>query len=138
MHLVDMIPEPLRAMGPGGLELWQWLGIAVILVVAIALGRLAAWLFTFIGTKLAGQTTTSLDDDLLRRLRSPLRALGSIGVLRIGVVFLQLPPHPNKIGIDILLAAFALCLVWGALRAIDVMTIHLSSAAWVTARPSSR
>lgn len=138
MNLVDVIPEPLRAMGPGGLEVWQWLGIVAIVVIAIGLGRMAAWIVAYVGSKVTGRTSTTLDDDLLRRLRSPLRALGSIGILRIGIVALELPARANEIGIEILLACFAFALVWGALRAIDVMASHLAGAAWVTSRPSSR
>ena len=72
-------------MGPGGLEVWQWLGIAVVLLLAILIGRLGAALVTWFGAKLAGRTSTSLDDELITRLRSPLRMLIAVGIARLGI-----------------------------------------------------
>lgn len=138
MHLADVMPEWLRGVGPGGLEVWQWLGIAAVLFVAIVLGRLGAWILTFIGSKLTGRTETRFDDDLVRRLRSPLRMLIATGIARLAVVPLQLPLDANTIAIKLLLALFAAALVWGALRAIDVMHTHLATAHWAQTRPSSR
>lgn len=138
MNLGEMIPEPLRTMGPGGLFLWQWIGLALLVAIAVLLGRLGAWLVAWLGGKLVGRTETKLDDDLLLRLRSPMRALASIGLIRIGIVPLDLHAEASRIAIEILLAGFALALVWGALRAIDVMTTHLATAQWAAFRPSSR
>jgi len=138
MSLADVIPEPLRAMGPGGLEVWQWLGIAFVIVLAVMLARMVAALVTWFGAKLAGKTATSLDDELITRLRSPLRALIWVGICRVGVLPLGLPARGSQIVIEVLLAIFALALVWGALRAIDVMAFHLGTAQWAQTRPSSR
>jgi MscS family membrane protein len=138
MSLWDVMPEPLLVMGPGGLALWQWIGLAVLVVVAYLIGRFGAWLFTWIGTRVAGHTSTSIDDELLTKLRSPLRMLASIGVMRVGVIPLELPPPAARLSISILLFLFALALVWGALRSIDVMSTHLSRAPWALERPSTR
>lgn len=138
MNLADLIPEPLKAMGPGGLEAWQWLGLALLLLVALLVGRIAAAFVTWFGTKLAGRTTTSLDDELLTKLRAPLRMLIAIGIVRLGIVPLTLHERAERIAIQICQAWFALALVWGALRAIDVMHGHLGTAQWAQARPSSR
>jgi MscS family membrane protein len=125
-------------MGPSGLEVWQWLGLAVVAIVAYLLGRLGAAILTWFGAKLAGKTSTRLDDDLVQKLRSPLRLLVGVGVARVGVLSLELPSHPAQVSVDVLLAAFALGLVWGALRSIDVMAAHLGTAHWAATRPSSR
>jgi len=136
--LADVIPEPLRAMGPGGLEVWQWLGLAVVIVVAILLGRLGAAFLTWFGAKLAGKTSTKLDDDLVAKLRSPLRLLVGVGIARMGLLPLELHAHAYQISVEVLQAVFAFGLVWSALRAIDVMAGHLSTAQWASTRPSSR
>lgn len=138
MNLADVIPEPLRAMGPGGLEVWQWLGIAAVVTVAVLVARACAALVTWFGARLAGKTTTLFDDELIARLRSPLRALIWVGICRVGLVPLGLPARASHVSVEILLAAFALALVWGALRAIDVMASHLATASWAQTRPSSR
>jgi MscS family membrane protein len=138
MSLADVMPEPLLAMGPGGLAVWQWIGIAVLIGGAYLIGRFGTWLLTWIGAKLAGRTDTSLDDELLAKVRSPLRMLASVGVMRVGIVPLALHEDGRRIAIQILLALFALALVWGALRSIDVMSAHLSRASWAVERPSNR
>jgi len=138
MSLADWMPEALLLMGPGGLALWQWLGLAVVVGLAWILGRVGAWLFTWLGSKIAGRTSTNLDDELLVKLRSPLRALASIGLVRFGTLPLELPPGAERRLYEILLALFAVSLVWGALRSIDVMTAHTSRAPWAVERPSTR
>ena len=132
------MPEWLLVVGPGGLAVWQWIALAAAIVLAWMLGRIGAWVFTWIGAKIAGRTSTSLDDELITKLRSPLRALASIGLIRVGSLPLELPAHAERRLFEILLFLFALSLVWGALRSIDVMSVHLSRAPWAVERPSTR
>src|SRR5689334_18500048 len=120
MSVADWMPEPLLYMGPGGLAAWQWLGLATVAVLAWLIARLGASVFTWLGSKLVGRTSTSFDDDLLAELRSPLRMLAAIGLIRVGELPLELPAEPVRILHRILLALFAVSLVWAALRAIEV------------------
>jgi len=138
MSFADWMPKPLLLMGPGDLAYWQWIGLVVILAAAWIVGRAGAALVIWIAQHAAGQTETTLDDDLVKRLRSPLRLLASIGLARIGVLTLELHERAKHLTSAILLAVFALALVWGALRAIDVMAMHMGRAPWAASRPSSR
>jgi MscS family membrane protein len=138
MSLSDVMPEPLLVMGPGGLALWQWLGLVFLVLVAYFIGRIGAWLFTWVGARVVGRTTTSLDDELLTKLRSPLRMLGSLGVIRLGLVPLELHAEAESFAISAMLALLAFALVWAALRSIDVMTGHMVRAPWAVERPSTR
>ena len=138
MSLADYMPEWLKVMGPGGLAAWQWIGLAVIVVVGWTVARLGAWLFTWIGAKIAGRTTSKIDDELLDKLRSPLRALAFVGICRLGILALELHHEAHAFSNSILLALLAFSLVWGALRSIDVMSTHLSRAPWAVERPSTR
>src|SRR5690349_18842486 len=104
MSLADWMPEPLLYVGPGGLAAWQWIGLVVVIALAWILGRLGAWLFTWVGSKIVGRTETNLDDELLAKLRSPLRALASIGLVRLGSWPLEFPPGPEHRLYTILLA----------------------------------
>ncbi len=138
MSLAELMPEPLLLVGPGGLAAWQWIGLVLVVLLAWMIGRLGAWVFTWAGAKLAGRTTTSLDDELLAKLRSPLRALASVGLIRVGAIPLELHPAAQRVLHEVLLALFAFSLVWSALRSIDVMSAHLGRAAWAVERPSTR
>jgi MscS family membrane protein len=138
MSLWDVMPEPLLVMGPGGLALWQWIGLAVVVVLAWLIGRLGAWLFAWFGAKIAGRTATGLDDELLARVRSPLRMLASVGLARVGILPLDLPSDIQRLAYQVMLALFAFALVWAALRSIDVISSHLLRAPWAAERPSTR
>ncbi len=138
MRISEWMPDWLLVMGPGGLAAWQWIGFAAVIGLAWIIGRAGAWGVTWVAAGIAGRTTTSIDDELLAKLRSPLRMLASVGLMRVGIVLLELPADAYEVAINALLALFAVALVWGALRAIDVMSTHLSRAAWAMERPSAR
>lgn len=138
MRISEWMPDWLLVMGPGGLAAWQWIGFAAVIGLAWIIGRAGAWGVTWVAAGIAGRTTTSIDDELLAKLRSPLRMLASVGLMRLGIVLLELPADAYEVALNALLALFAVALVWGALRAIDVMSTHLSRATWAMERPSAR
>ena len=138
MSLTDWIPDPLLALGPWDLAYWQWIGIALLLVLSIVFARIARWLFSWGLKKVARRTATTVDDELVDRLAGPLRLLGTIALFRVGMPLLELPAHRAKTITEILLVVLAFGVVWGVLRAIDVIIAHVSRASWVTTRPTSR
>ena len=132
------VPAWFLYMGPGGLAVWQWLGIATLAVVGYFVGRACTWLVLAVSSHAASKTSTTLDDHLIQRLRSPLRALATLGVARLGMPFLELNADAREVAREGLVAASGLVLLWGTLRAIDVMTTHLGRSRWLAQRPSSR
>jgi MscS family membrane protein len=125
-------------VGPGDLAVWQWLGIAVAIASSWLLGRAVAFVFLRLAGLATARTTTTFDDELFARLRQPLRALASIGLLRIFLPWLVLSGAAAQIAKDALLASFALVLVWSALRSIDLAIVRLTTASWAASRPTSR
>jgi len=138
MSLTRWIPEPLLTIGPWDLAYWQWIAIAVLIVLALIIGKVAVWCFSWIVKRIVDKTTTTLDDELITRLRRPLRLLGTIAVFRLAMPLLELPEHRAGTITNVLLAALALGIVWGLLRTIDVVVAHAARAPWVMSRPSSR
>ncbi|MBA3465141.1 MAG: mechanosensitive ion channel family protein [Deltaproteobacteria bacterium] len=138
MSLTDWIPEPLHSPGPWDLAYWQWIAIALLLVIAVVFARIARWLFSWGLKKVVHRTVTTFDDDLVDRLGGPLRLLGTVGLFRLGMPLLELPAERAQTITNILLAVLAFGIVWGLLRAIDVIIGHASKAAWVATRPTSR
>jgi MscS family membrane protein len=124
--------------GPGGLAVWQWLGLAVALLAAWIVGYVAMWLVVRIVAAMSRHTTTTIDDELLARLKGPLRALAIVGLVRAQLQLLDLHPAAHGVATSILLATFAVILVWAALRAIDVVTSRMTTADWAVRRPASR
>ncbi|HVK82937.1 MAG TPA: mechanosensitive ion channel family protein [Kofleriaceae bacterium] len=125
----------MRAVGPGEIAVWQWFGLVIAIAVSWMLGRVVMAAVAWLARVLASRTSTTFDDELLARLRSPLRVMASIALLRSQLPVLEL--H-HELATSFLLAAFALALVWGALRGIDVATTRLTTARWASSRPASR
>ena len=138
MSLTRWIPEPLLSIGPWDLAYWQWIAIAVLIVLALIIGKVAVWAFSWALKRIVDRTATTLDDELVAALRRPLRLVGTIAVFRLAMPLLELPDHRAETIQDILLALFALGIVWGVLRAIDVIVTHAAGATWAKTRPSSR
>lgn len=135
---MQWIPEPLQAIGPAGLTYWQWIGIAIALILAVIGGRVGAVVVQWLARRFTKRTATRFDDELVVRLTGPLRLLGGVAVLRVTLPVLDLPSSPSQIGIDALLALLAMAVVWGVLRAIDLASGYMASAEWARHRPSSR
>lgn len=125
-------------VGPGDLAVWQWFGLAVSILVGWMVGRFLAFFAVWTALKLTSHTRTTFDDELIGRLRSPLRAIATIGVVRVLIPLLDFHPGAYAAAMDTLIASFALALVWGALRGIDVATARLTTAGWAVERPASR
>lgn len=59
----------------GDIELWKVGAIVIAVLSAIVVGRVLAWLVLRVGERLAGRTSATWDDELVRALRGPLRIL---------------------------------------------------------------
>jgi len=138
MSLTQWIPAPLLVTGPWDLAYWQWIAIAVLVVLALIISKVAVWAFSWAVKRIVDRTTTTIDDELVARLRRPLRLLGTIAVFRLAMPLLELPDERAATIQDILLALLAVGILWGVLRAVDVFITRATSAPWVSSRPSSR
>src|SRR5690606_30036327 len=125
VDLADHVPSWMLRVGPGDLAVWQWFGIAVSILAAWMVGRFLAFFTVWSALQLTSHTRTTFDDELISRLRSPLRAIATVGIVRVIIPLLDLHPGAHAVAMDILIASFALALVWGALRGIDVATARL-------------
>lgn len=125
-------------LGPGDLAIWQWLGLAVVIVAAWLVGYALTWIVVRVATAMTSRTTTTFDDELIAKLRSPVRWLITIGLIRAQIRLLDFGPSAHGVAMSALLATFAFVLVWGTLRGIDVSISRLTTASWAVRRPASR
>lgn len=138
MSLSRWIPEPLLNVGPWDLAWWQWIAVIVNVVLALLIGRVAVRLVTWSLRRVVARTTTTLDDDLILKLAGPLRLLGAVLVYRLALPLIELPLDRGETITNVLLAVLAYGVVWGVLRAIDVLMQHAGTATWAQRRPASR
>lgn len=138
MSLSRWIPEPLLALGPWDLAWWQWIAVVGNVLLALLIGRIAVRLVTWSLRRVVAHTETTLDDELMVKLASPLRMLGAVAVYRLAIPLVELPAHRAATITEALLAVLAVAVVWGVLRAIDVLMMHAGTATWAQRRPASR
>ncbi len=138
MNIAEYVPQWMLTQGPGGLAVWQWLGIVVVLFLAWLVGYLGMWLVVRVAAAMTRHSSTTFDDEMLARLKAPARALVILALVRAQIRLLDLDTAAHDVATSILLATFAVILVWGALRAIDVVTARMTTASWAVRRPASR
>jgi MscS family membrane protein len=138
VNIAEHVPQWMLTEGPGGLAVWQWLGLAVAIFLAWLVGYVVMWLVARAVAAMTRRTSTTFDDELLDRLRGPVRALAIVGLVRAQIRLLDFGPSAYGVAMSVLLASFAVVLVWAALRAIDVATSRMTAAEWAVRRPASR
>ena len=138
MSLTRWIPEPLLALGPWDLAWWQWIAVITLAVLSLIVGRVAVRLVAWSLRRLVRRTATTVDDELIVELSGPLKLLGTITTYRLAMPLVELPAARAAVFTQVLLALLAIGIVWGVLRAIDVIVAHGTRAAWAEARPTSR
>ncbi|HLL20861.1 MAG TPA: mechanosensitive ion channel family protein [Kofleriaceae bacterium] len=136
--MTEYMPKSLLQLGPWGLAYWQWLGIAIVVVLAFIAGRVAARFVFWIGTRVVSRTHSTLDDEALVRLNRPMRFLGKIILVRLMFPLLELPRRLDAASRNVLLAALGVGVIWSVVCLIDVVSSRLSLAEWAKARPASR
>lgn len=138
MNISEHVPQWMRTIGPWGLEVWQWIGLAGAILAAWLVGYAVTYLVVRAASAMTRRTSTTYDDELLARLRAPLRWLVILGLVRAQLRLLELSGEGRSAVTSVLLFTFAAILVWAALRAIDVTTSRMTTAAWAARRPASR
>ncbi len=116
----DRLPAPLVTLRFLGIRLWQWLGL--VLLVAVALGT--AWLATRLLTNLAGRVLArmGLDVRFAQHAIGPVRLLVVVAITAVGLPFLALALTPGRVVYGTQQALVIVAFTWLLLRAIDVMT----------------
>lgn len=121
-RLVDFLPDRFFAVRFLEVQLWQWIGLLVLVFVAY----LSSWILTRLGyavlRPLVGRTKTTIDDQLLALTVKPVRF--GVGLLVVGaassLLHLAVPAHEFLQGLVKGLAVFAVA--WLLLRMVDVAT----------------
>jgi MscS family membrane protein len=121
-----------------GLAYWQWLGIALAIVIAFIAGRIASRVVLWIAHRIVARTESKTDDEALARLNRPVRFLGKVLAARAVLPLLELPSRVENTTKDVLLAALGVGVIWSAVSLIDVVVARLALAEWAKHRPASR
>jgi MscS family membrane protein len=118
-----------------GLELWQWLGMPVVLALVAVLTVAASSLSTLLLGRVLRRASGAR---FVAALRSPIRLWWFSLLARLGLQLLGLPEgleagliHGGRIGIGI-------SFFWGVVRAVSVWADGFLTSSWASSRPGSR
>jgi small-conductance mechanosensitive channel len=112
-----------------GNEAWQWVGIAIMAIVAYALARTFAAMFVRLGRYFAQRTRTKADDELIESARRPLRMVMGALLYRLLLEPLQLSAVVLEIGEHVTYTFLVIGVAWLVLRALGVATAWLDEHA---------
>jgi small-conductance mechanosensitive channel len=103
-----------------GMELWQWLGLLLALLLALVAAWLGEKLLLAVLGRLAGLTPLSWDSELVQSARGPAGLLLAIGAFRAVEAQLFLSPAWQR-GVGFICQSLGIvAATWFALRALDV------------------
>ena len=102
------------------IELWQWTGLVLLLLVAWAASWLVARAILAVLQPLSRRTLTTMDDRLLDNGAPPLRFMVGLGLFSLGIALLRLAQPAESFFLDAVQALLVLSVVWLAVRLVDI------------------
>jgi MscS family membrane protein len=117
--LVDFLPE-WASIRIWELELWQWSGLLISVVLAYVLALLGVNTAVRIALRLARRSNSTLDDDLVRIATAPLVAAAAVSLFAASTLPLGLPVPARAFIANAVQVSTVVALAWLAARAIDV------------------
>ncbi|MFQ5665043.1 MAG: mechanosensitive ion channel family protein [Candidatus Binatia bacterium] len=118
--LGELLPAPLFEIRFLEVQLWQWVGLLLLVFVAYLVSWLATMWIARIAIRLAKRSQTTLDDKVVAAVIGPLRLVVGVVVFYIGsyVLALSVPAAAFIAGVVRVLSVVAV--TWVLLRLIDV------------------
>lgn len=102
------------------LELWQWIGLLILVPFAYVLGMLSSAAIMRIARRLVGRTETALDDLVLQAISAPLTLTLGIALFWGGSLLLRLSVFAQQRLALIAQGLIVVTLTWLAVRIVDV------------------
>jgi MscS family membrane protein len=128
MWLRDRMPNALRGEFLF-LELWQWLGLLVIILIGVVIGRLFVLMGSHGLRRLLARRQRLVDGDVLVRALGPVGALVMLLVWGLGIAWLGLPVSVFRLYYTAVRAVAIVVVVVVAYRLVDVLSNVLSRRA---------
>jgi MscS family membrane protein len=119
--LGEVLPEQLFRVQFMEVQLWQWLGLLLLVFVAYFASWAIVWFLYLVVRPLVARTASKIDDHLLDLFAKPARFGVALALFAAGVLVLRLalPVHRFVLGLQKGLAV--LVVAWLFLRLIDVL-----------------
>jgi MscS family membrane protein len=138
MDWIERLPAAVRAEGPYHLAWWQLLALPALLLASWVAGMFLARVLRTLLALAARRTRFSWDDQLVDAIGRPLTLACTVGVARLFVGWIPLPPHWHAAIAGGLRPVAVAAFFWFLLRVVTVAGDLAATSAWAQARPASR
>ncbi|MBC7926256.1 MAG: mechanosensitive ion channel family protein [Bryobacteraceae bacterium] len=115
------LPAWMLTEGPLDTSLWQWLGLALLVLAAFGVSALLARIFARFMLPLLRRTKTSEDEQLITAVVAPLQLLIALAIIQASMGLISPPVLLRAYLLRILAALTYLALAWLAMRIIDMI-----------------
>lgn len=127
--LEDWVPDSVESVRVWGMWGWQWLALAVALILGYPIGFFAASLTLALLMRLAGRTSARWDDAALRAVRVPARVALGLGAFFTIALSVGLPGRVTDILRTWVSVPIILTCGWAVMRATRaVIDVFMTSA----------
>lgn len=133
----QQLPIRLQRLGPGGIALWRWLLLPLVLSVVWSLGYLLSRLTRGLLSWMARRTRTPWDEQIVARIGAPLTLAWMLGPTLLLLPWLGLAHAPLTMAQRLLGTGLLFSLFWGVLRSLDVVAQAIMQSTWAKAHPST-
>lgn len=129
-----LVPDQVQGTMLWNMPLWQWLGIAVGLVLGWILATLIASATVSALDKLAQRTVTTWDDMLLRTARRPVRLLLWVVFFQLVCTQLDLQQSADRSIGHLAYTGYVIGGTWLLLGIVNTGTVFYEGGPWRTTR----
>ena len=123
--LGELLPQFMFEWRLLELELWQWIGILVLVLVSYLLSWVLSFVLIRISRTLVQRTKTNLDDRLLQAAGVPLRLVVAVAMFALGAKSLSLPVIAQGFLSSVEKIFFVVALTMFLMRAIDILSVFI-------------
>lgn len=120
-RLGEFLPAWMFEISLLEVQLWQWTGLLLLVIVVWAVSWVVARLLWVLLRPLVARTATQLDDELLRALLSPFRYAVALGLLAAGSLALALSLPALQLLSNVLKGLAVVAAAWFGLRVVDIL-----------------
>lgn len=119
-ELGQYLPEPFFTITLAGVQLWQWIGLLLLVLIVYLLSWLAVCLLIRVLRPAVRRTRTQIDDRLLEAVGAPVRAVIAVALFAATTLFLHLSVSAQQVLAGLERTAVIVATVWLVMRLADV------------------